>query len=91
MKWEILDIFRKAANEAGIPTTNDFNRGDNFGIGYFDVNQISGWRLNTARAFLYDAEKRSNLDVITGAQVNQLRINPLDNTCYGLEYVWKNS
>ena len=27
----------------------DFNRGDNFGVGYFEVNQRSGWRWNTTR------------------------------------------
>ena len=82
-----MDIFRKAANQAGVPNSDDFNRGDNHGIGYFDVNQTLGWRLNTARAFLHDAKKRSNLDVITNAQVKKLKINPLDNTCYGLEYL----
>jgi choline dehydrogenase len=87
LRWDILDVFRKAANQAGVPNSDDFNRGDNHGIGYFDVNQTTGWRLNAARAFLYDAEKRENLDVITNAQVKSLKINPLDNTCYGLEYV----
>ncbi|MFM8557264.1 MAG: GMC family oxidoreductase, partial [Betaproteobacteria bacterium] len=39
LSWTILDAFRRAAGEAGIPPTDDFNRGDNFGCGYFEVNQ----------------------------------------------------
>ena len=33
---------RQAAQQAGIPATDDFNRGDNNGVGYFDVNQKNG-------------------------------------------------
>ena len=46
-----MDVFRQAAVQAGIPASDDFNRGDNFGVGYFDVSQRAGWRLNTAKAF----------------------------------------
>ncbi|MFT5644932.1 MAG: choline dehydrogenase, partial [Janthinobacterium sp.] len=52
LKWEILDAFAHAAQQAGIPATDDFNRGDNEGVAYFEVNQKSGWRWNTAKAFL---------------------------------------
>ena len=49
--WELLDAFREAAAEVGIPKIDDFNRGDNEGSSYFQVNQRSGMRWNTARAF----------------------------------------
>ncbi len=39
LSWKILDAFREAAAETGIPKTDDFNRGDNEGCGYFHVNQ----------------------------------------------------
>ena len=52
VRWDILDAFRAAAAEQGIPPSDDFNRGDNFGCGYFDVNQRGGVRWNAARAFL---------------------------------------
>ena len=39
LRWDILDAFAAAAREAGIPRTDDFNRGDNEGVGYFEVNQ----------------------------------------------------
>jgi choline dehydrogenase len=81
-----MDKFREAAVEAGIPASDDFNRGDNFGVGYFDVSQRSGLRLNTAKAFLKDAAKRSNLTVITEAMVTKLKIDPITKNCYGVEY-----
>ena len=52
LRWDILDAFSLAAQQAGIPATDDFNTGDNEGVGYFEVNQKSGFRWNTAKAFL---------------------------------------
>jgi choline dehydrogenase len=87
LRWPIMDRFREAAVEAGIPASDDFNRGDNFGVGYFDVSQRAGLRLNTAKAFLKDAAKRSNLTVITEAVVTKLKIDPTTKNCYGLDYL----
>ncbi|MEI6182041.1 MAG: GMC family oxidoreductase N-terminal domain-containing protein [Polynucleobacter sp.] len=87
LRWPIMDRFRDAAVEAGIPASDDFNQGDNFGVGYFDVSQRAGLRLNTAKAFLKDAAKRSNLTVITEAVVTKLKIDPTTKNCYGLEYL----
>ncbi|WP_353427903.1 GMC family oxidoreductase N-terminal domain-containing protein [Polynucleobacter sp. MWH-UH19D] len=86
LRWPIMDRFKDAAVEAGIPASDDFNRGDNFGVGYFDVSQRKGWRLNTSKAFLKDALKRSNLTVITEAVVTKLKIDPNTKNCYGVEY-----
>ena len=52
LRWDVLDAFAEAAQEAGIPHSTDFNRGTNEGVGYFQVNQKDGWRWNTAKAFL---------------------------------------
>jgi len=87
LRWPIMDRFREAAVEAGIPASDDFNRGDNFGVGYFDVSQRAGFRLNTAKAFLKDAAKRSNLTVITEAVVTKLKIDPTTKNCHGLEFL----
>ncbi len=89
LRWPIMDIFRKAAVEAGIPASDDFNRGDNFGVGYFDVNQRAGWRLNTSKAFLRDTIRRSNVTVMTEAVVTKLKIDPTSKNCYGVEYLHK--
>ncbi|MGG6896329.1 GMC family oxidoreductase [Rhizobium sp. BR 315] len=72
VRWAVLDAFQAAAREAGIPETPDFNRGNNEGSGYFDVNQRSGIRWNTTKAFLRPAMKRGNLTVYTKAQVRRL-------------------
>jgi choline dehydrogenase len=86
LHWPIMDRFRDAAVESGIPATDDFNRGDNHGVGYFDVSQRDGWRLNTSKAFLKDAIKRGNLTVLTEATVTKLKIDPQSMCCYGVEY-----
>ncbi len=87
LRWPIMDRFKEAAVEAGIPASDDFNRGDNFGVGYFDVSQRAGWRLNTSKAFLRDAQKRSNLTVLTEAVVTKLKIDPVSKNCFGVEYL----
>ncbi len=74
ISWEILDAFREAAAEAGIPKTDDFNRGDNEGCGYFHVNQRSGIRWNTAKGFLRPAKGRANLTIATHATVHRLEL-----------------
>ncbi len=72
LKWEVLDDFAEAAVQAGIPRTEDFNRGSNEGVAYFEVNQRDGWRWNTAKAFLRSALKRDNLTLWHSTQVNRL-------------------
>ncbi len=75
LRWDILDAFAAAAQQAGIPATDDFNRGDNEGVGYFEVNQRRGWRWNAARAFLRPVERRPNLTVWTHRQVAHLLLD----------------
>ncbi|OCP18431.1 MULTISPECIES: GMC family oxidoreductase N-terminal domain-containing protein [unclassified Ensifer] len=74
LKWDILESFAEAAVQAGIPRSADFNSGDNEGVGYFEVNQKSGWRLNTSKAFLRPVRHRRNLVVWTEAEVDRLLI-----------------
>ncbi|MHB9837265.1 GMC family oxidoreductase [Paraburkholderia terrae] len=74
LKWDILDAFSKASAQAGIPFIDDFNTGDNFGVGYFDVTQKNGWRWNTSKAFLRPIKHRSNLTTWTDARVKKLTI-----------------
>jgi choline dehydrogenase len=73
VRWDILDAFAQAAQQAGIPHSEDFNRGDNEGVGYFQVNQKNGWRWNTAKAFLRPTcYGRPNFEMWTTAQVTRL-------------------
>ena len=79
LSWEILDAFAKAANEAGIAPTDDFNRGNNEGVGYFEVNQKQGLRWNTAKAFLRPTcFGRANFEMWTGAHVQRLSLTRVD-------------
>ncbi|HEX7983880.1 MAG TPA: GMC family oxidoreductase N-terminal domain-containing protein [Duganella sp.] len=86
LSWQILDAFRDAAEEAGIAKVDDFNRGDNAGCGYFDVNQKRGIRWNTAKAFLKPVSGRPNLTVMTGCHVERLQIEMTDQgpVCNGV-------
>ncbi|AOW13864.1 choline dehydrogenase [Hydrogenophaga crassostreae] len=72
LRWDVLEAFAEAAVGAGVPRTDDFNKGDNAGVGYFEVNQKSGWRWNTSKAFLRPARNRTNLSVWTEAHVEKL-------------------
>ncbi len=89
LRWDILDAFAQAAEQAGIPHTADFNRGSNEGVGYFQVNQKSGWRWNTAKAFLRPVcTQRSNFTLWTGTQVTRLLLEPQadgSQRCTGVE------
>jgi choline dehydrogenase len=84
LKWEVLESFREAAAQCGIPKTDDFNRGDNTGIGYFDVNQRNGWRWNASKAFLRPVRHRQNLSVMTGAHARRLLLE--QRRCVGVEF-----
>lgn len=79
LRWDILDAFAQAAQQAGIPAREDFNRGDNEGVGYFEVNQRNGVRWNATKAFLRPVQERDNLQVWTGAQVRRLLLERGDD------------
>jgi choline dehydrogenase len=88
LSWQILDAFRDAAEQTGIPKVDDFNRGDNGGCGYFDVNQKRGIRWNTSKAYLKPISGRPNLTIMTGSHVERLLIENGDNgtVCKGVVF-----
>lgn len=86
LSWKILEKFKSAAQQSGLPANDDFNRGNNFGVGYFDVNQKDGMRLNSARAFLRPASRRPNLTLITCATVDHLNFDS-NKRCQSVEFV----
>jgi choline dehydrogenase len=83
LRWPILDTFAHAAQQTGIAATSDFNRGDNAGVGYFDVNQRRGVRWNTSKAFLRPAARRSNLTILTQARTERMTFT--QRRCTGVE------
>ena len=74
---KLLDEFQNAAEEYGIPKTNDFNTGDNFGVGFFQFTTSfnkAGLKLrcSAAKGYLNPVKKRSNLKIITKAHVQKI-------------------
>jgi choline dehydrogenase len=77
VNWEILDAWRDAAAACGIPKITEFNRGDNFGNAYFQMNQRRGVRWSATKAFLRPVMNRSNLTVLTDANVRRILFTEL--------------
>jgi choline dehydrogenase len=88
LSWAVLDAFRDAAEELGIPKTDDFNTGTNAGSGYFEVNQRNGFRVSTAKAFLKPIAHRRNLTVLTKAHNRTLLFEGKRVT--GVDFLHKN-
>jgi choline dehydrogenase len=88
LDWEILDAWRDAAEQCGIPRVADFNGGDNFGSARFQVNQRTGVRWNASKAFLRPAMRRKNLTVLTNALSTKVRLDDQDGVkrAIGIEF-----
>jgi len=72
--WRVLDAVREAAVQLGVPAIDDFNCGDNEGVGYFHVNQKRGRRWSAARGFLKPAQTRGNLRIELNVMAERLII-----------------
>jgi len=79
VNWEILDAWRDAAAACGIPKISEFNRGDNFGNAYFQMNQRRGVRWSATKAFLRPVLSRPNLTVTPDAHAERIVVD-LDGT-----------
>jgi choline dehydrogenase len=84
VRWDVIDTWREAAAECGIPPVKVFNNGDNFGCAYFQMNQKRGRRWSATNAFLRPVTHRPNLTVLTNAHVSKLSFNGRD--CVGLQF-----
>lgn len=86
-KPPVHDNFISSAQQAGFPLNNDFNGENQEGVGYYQVTQINGQRCSAAKAFLTPNLHRSNLTVITGAQVQNILIKDKIATgvCYRIK------
>ncbi len=72
VRWDLLDAFRTAAEQAGIKRIDDFNTGDNEGSCAYHVNQSRGRRWSAARGFLKPVLNRANLRLETGCLVESV-------------------
>ena len=88
----MLEEFQNAAEEMGIPRTNDFNTGDNFGIGYFQFTtsrqKLLKLRCSAAKGYLNPVKDRSNLKIVVNAHVQ--KINFEGKKAAGVSYYIKN-
>ena len=73
LRWEIVEAWKKAAIEFGIPETEDQNAGENNGLAYFQGTIRDGKRSSASEAFLHPVRKRPNLQVMTHAHATALR------------------
>jgi choline dehydrogenase len=85
VRWDIVDAWRQAAEECGIPSVKSFNGGDNFGCAPFQMNQRRGRRWSATDAFLKPVLQRKNLTVLTGAAVSRIRFSGIK--AEGFEFV----
>ena len=84
VRWAVLDAIAEAATQMGVPATEDFNTGDNTGVGLFHVNQKRGLRWSAARGFLKPVLHRSNLRLATGMLADRVLFDGLKAT--GVRY-----
>jgi choline dehydrogenase len=74
-RWEVVEAWKRAAIEYGIPETDDHNAGETDGVAYFQGTIRNGRRWSAAQAFLRPAMGRPNLRVLTHAHAKGLRFD----------------
>ena len=82
---ELSEAFIEAGQTVGLPHNNDFNAGEQAGVGFYQVTQKDGQRHSAADGYLKPVLDRSNLTATTGAQVSQIRFD--GRTAVGVEYI----
>jgi choline dehydrogenase len=82
--WPVLDVVARAARESGLPQRDDFNTGDNEGVGPIHFTQKRGRRWSAATAFLKPALRRENLKLETEALAERLIFD--GKRAIGIEY-----
>uniref|UniRef100_UPI003013E429 GMC family oxidoreductase n=1 Tax=Methylobacterium nigriterrae TaxID=3127512 RepID=UPI003013E429 len=71
-KHELIETIIAGAGELGVPRTDDFNGGDQEGVGYYQLFTRHGLRCSTAAAYLRPARRRPNLRIEVGAHATDL-------------------
>ncbi len=66
------EAFLEAAEEMGLPYTDDFNGPQQEGVGWYDQTIRGGRRQSAAKAYIHQALDRPNLTVLTGAQARRI-------------------
>ncbi|WP_436701794.1 GMC family oxidoreductase [Nocardioides sp. BYT-33-1] len=79
--------FLRAAQEVGIPRTDDPNGASQEGVFFHQVTQRAARRESASTAFLHPVLDRPNLTVVTGAEARRILVT--QGRATGLEYVVK--
>lgn len=66
-KHELMEAIIRGASELGVPRNDDFNSGDQEGVGYYQLFTHNGLRISAAVAYLKPARNRVNLRIETDA------------------------
>ena len=81
---ELTEAFIQAGQTVGLPRNEDFNAGDQSGVGLYQLTQKNGERHSAADAYLKPVLDRPELTATTGARVTQLQFD--GRTAVGVEY-----
>ncbi len=86
-KHPLIESIIAAGNALGVPTTSDFNGGDQEGVGYYQLFTKNGLRCSTAVGYLNPARNRKNLTITTGAQATEIIWKKGENCAAGIAYM----
>ncbi|MFC6766926.1 GMC family oxidoreductase [Natrinema soli] len=81
---ELSEAFVDAGRAVGLPRNEDFNAGEQEGVGFYQVTQKDGRRHSAADAYLKPVLDRPNLTAVTGARVTRVRFD--GTKAVGVEY-----
>ncbi len=79
------EAFIRAGEALQIPRNDDFNGARQEGIGLYQVTQKNGERWTAARAYLGEAKRRENLNILTDAMVERVLFE--NGRAWGVAYV----
>lgn len=84
-KHEISDAFIQAGIGEGLPWREDMNVPPQEGIGTLQATQVNGRRCSSARAYLWPAAGRKNLDIRIHAHVSRILVS--EGRARGVSYI----
>jgi choline dehydrogenase len=73
-RHELIEAIIAGAQSLGVPRNDDFNAGEQEGVGYYQLFTRKGLRCSTAVGYLRPVRRRPNLAVITDAHATRIGI-----------------
>lgn len=69
---DIVDAWVDAATQAGYPRNDDYNSGNQEGVGHFQMTMRNGRRCSSAAAYVKPIRNRKNLSIFTHTQTDKI-------------------